>query len=61
MYVDGEYSLYMILAGLAGALLLIAFLAFFINIVMSVGLQGVIGIFKPSKIKTKELMPGDLK
>jgi hypothetical protein len=24
---------------------------------MSVGLQGVIGIFKPSKIKTKELVP----
>jgi len=51
----------MILAGLAGALLLIAFLAFFVNIVMSVGLKGVIGIFMPSKLKTKELMPGDMK
>jgi hypothetical protein len=28
-----------------------------VNTVMSVGLQGVIGIFKPSKIKTKELVP----
>ena len=61
LYVNGEYSLYMILAGLAGTLLLIAFLAFFINIVMSVGLQGVIGIFKPSKIKTRELMPEGIK
>jgi len=61
LYVDGEYSIYMILAGLAGSMLLIAFLAFFINIVMSVGLQGVIGIFKPSKIKTKELLPADQK
>jgi cytochrome c oxidase subunit 1 len=61
LYVDGEYSLYMILAGLAGTLLLVAFLAFFINVVMSVGLNGVIGIFKPSKIKTKELLPGDMK
>jgi len=24
---------------------------------MSVGLQGVIGIFKPAKIKTKDLLP----
>jgi cytochrome c oxidase subunit 1 len=61
LYFDGEYSLYMILAGLAGALLLIAFLAFFVNILMSVGLKGVIGIFMPSKLKTKELMPGDIK
>jgi cytochrome c oxidase subunit I len=61
LYVDGEFSVYMILAGLAGALLLIAFLAFFVNIVMSVGLQGVIGIFMPSKLKTKELLPGDQK
>jgi cytochrome c oxidase subunit 1 len=47
----------MILAALAGALLLAGFLAFFTNIVMTVGLQGVIGIFKPSKLKTKDLVP----
>jgi cytochrome c oxidase subunit 1 len=47
----------MILAALCGALLLIGFLAFFLNIVMSVGLQGVIGIFKPAKIKAKDLVP----
>jgi hypothetical protein len=30
---------------------------FFYNIVMSVGINGVIGIFTPSKNKTKELLP----
>jgi cytochrome c oxidase subunit 1 len=57
IYPDGEFEIYMILAGLAGTLLLVAFLAFFINIVMSVGLRGVIGIFKTSKLKTKDLTP----
>jgi cytochrome c oxidase subunit 1 len=57
LYVDGEFSLYMILAAICGGLLLIAFLAFLINIVMSVGLQGVIGIFKPARNKTKDLLP----
>ena len=49
----------MILAGLSGTLLLLAFLAFFINIVMSVGLKGVIGIYMPSKLKTKDLVPAE--
>ncbi len=57
LYVDGEFNTYMILAALSGSLLLIAFLVFFYNIVMSVGLKGVIGIFMPSKLKTKELLP----
>jgi len=57
VYFEGEFSLYMILAGLSGGLLLVAFLAFFYNIVMTVGLKGVIGIFMPSKIDTKELLP----
>lgn len=57
IYVNGEFNTYMILAALSGTLLLLAFLAFFYNIVMSVGLKGVIGIFMPSKIKTKDLIP----
>jgi cytochrome c oxidase subunit 1 len=57
LYVNGEFNTYMVLAALCGALLLLAFLAFFINIVMSVGLNGVIGIFMPSKLKTKDLVP----
>jgi cytochrome c oxidase subunit 1 len=59
LYVDGEFQIYMILAGLSGALLLLAFLAFFLNIVMSLGLQGVIGIFMPAKLKTKDLVPAE--
>ena len=48
---------YMILGGLSGALLLVGFLAFFYNIVMSLGLKGVIGIFMPARTETKELVP----
>lgn len=57
IYFNGEFDVYMILAALSGSLLLLAFFAFFYNIVMSVGLKGVIGIFMPSKLKTKDLLP----
>ncbi len=57
LYFEGEFNVYMILAALSGALLLLAFLAFFVNIVMTVGLRGVIGIFLPAKLKTKDLVP----
>jgi len=59
LYFNGEFDLYMILALICGAMLLIAFLAFFINIVMTVGVEGVIGIFKPVKNKNKDLVPAD--
>jgi len=59
IYLNGEYNLYMILAGVCGGLLLLAFLAFFFNIVMSVGLKGVIGIFTPSKLDVKVLVPAE--
>lgn len=57
LYYNGEYNLYMILAAMCGTLLLLAFLAFFFNIVMSVGLKGVIGIFTPSKLPEKDVVP----
>ncbi|MBC8320762.1 MAG: cbb3-type cytochrome c oxidase subunit I [Bacteroidetes bacterium] len=57
IYFNGEFDLYMILAGISGSFLLLAFLAFFYNIVMSVGLYGVIGIFTPSKLDKKLLVP----
>ncbi len=57
LYVNGEFNTYMILAALCGTLLLLAFLAFFFNIVMSVGINGAIGIFMPSKHKTNDLLP----
>ncbi len=55
LYYNGEFNLLMILAAICGLLLFIGFLAFFYNIVMSVGLKGVIGIFTPASVKTKEL------
>jgi cytochrome c oxidase subunit 1 len=57
LYIHGEFNTYMVLAAICGGLLLVGFLAFFFNIVMSVGLNGVIGIFSPSKLKTKDLLP----
>lgn len=54
---SGEFNLYMILAAICGTLVLIGYLTFFYNIVMSAGLKGVIGIFTPAKIKTKDLVP----
>ncbi len=57
IYFNGEFDLYMVLAGICGGLLLLAFLAFFFNIVMSLGLNGVLGIFTPSKHDPKILVP----
>ena len=57
LYYEGEFSLYMILAAICGGLLLVGFLAFFVNIVMSVGIRGVFGIFSPAKLETQEILP----
>ncbi len=60
LFIHGEFNVYMILAALAGCLLLIGFLAFFVNIVMSLGLKGVLGIFAPPKNRTSELVPDSI-
>ncbi len=57
LYYNGEFNLYMILAALSGMLMFIAFLAFFYNIVMSLGLNGVIQVFTPSKLNVKDTVP----
>ncbi len=57
IYYEGEYNIYMILAGVCGALLVLAFLAFLYNVIMTLGVNGLIGIFMPSKLKTKDLLP----
>lgn len=57
LYYEGEYEAYMWLAGISGAMLLIAFAFFFFNIVMTVGIKGVLGIFSPSRKPVKELLP----
>lgn len=51
MYFGGEFDLYMILAGICGSMLLLAWVIFLFNIIMSVGLKGLIGIFLPSRHK----------
>ncbi len=56
LYFNGEFDLYMILAMFCGFLLLIGFIAFFINIVMSLGFKGVLQVFTPSKLDTKEVL-----
>jgi len=57
LYINGEFMPYMILAGISGALLLIAFIAFLYNIIMTVGINGLLGIFKVSRLKTTDLLP----
>ena len=50
IYVGGEFRPYMILAALSGALLIAGLVAFLVNIVMTVGLEGAIGIFRRSTV-----------
>ncbi len=57
LYVNGEFNTYMVLAGICGAMVLAAWAAFLVNIIMSVGLKGLVGIFLPSKICTSEPLP----
>ena len=58
IYEDGEFRPYMILAALSGALLLVALAAFLLNIVMTLGLQGALGIFRKSTAPASEIVPG---
>lgn len=60
LYTDGEYQTYMILAGICGLLLLSAWVVFLLNILMSVGVKGLIGVFTKSKLDTKALVPETL-
>ncbi len=59
LYFEGEFNIYMILAAISGAVLLISFLIFFYNIVMSVGINGVLGIFSKSRLDTREAVPAE--
>jgi len=56
-YINGEFNTYMILAMVCGSLLMLAWLAFLVNFIMSVGVQGLIGIFLPSRLKGREVLP----
>ncbi len=57
IYVDGEYNTYMILAGMFGCMLLLAFALFLFNVVMTVGVKGLIGIYSPARSDTRECVP----
>ena len=57
IYANGEFNVYMILAALCGALLAFGFLCFFINLVMSVGVKGVLGLFGKSRLDKDALLP----
>ena len=57
VYDDGEYSTYMILAGICGAMLLLAFALFLFNIVMTFGIKGLFGIYAPAKSDTTDCVP----
>ncbi len=56
IYLNGEYNTYMILAGISGAMIMVAFLIFLFNIIMSVGVKGLLGIYAPSKIDTHDCL-----
>jgi cytochrome c oxidase subunit 1 len=52
LYVDGEFNTLMILAAVTGSMVLVAWFIFLFNIVMSVGIKGLVGIFLPAKDPT---------
>jgi len=52
LYVNGEFNFDMLMAAGFGTMLLLAWAIFLFNIIMSVGLKGLVGIFLPAKDKT---------
>lgn len=58
IYTDGEFLPYMVLAALSGSLLLVALACFLVNLVMTLGLQGALGIFRRSDLPDSEIVPG---
>jgi cytochrome c oxidase subunit 1 len=46
----------MVLAGICGAMMLLAFVIFMYNIIMSIGLKGLLGIYKKSQIDTNDCL-----
>ncbi len=57
IYENGEYQTYMILAGICGLMLILAFAIFLFNIVMSVGVKGLLGIYSPATSDVKDCVP----
>jgi len=65
LYVDGQFNPDMIFAAMFGTMLLAAWAIFLYNIIMSVGLKGLVGIFLPANDPTssygieEEIEPAD--
>ncbi len=56
IYYNGEYNTYMVLAALCGAMMMAAFVIFLYNIIMSIGLKGLLGIYTKSQIETNDCL-----
>ena len=52
LYVHGEFNTLMVFAAICGTMVLVAWAIFLFNVVMSVGIKGLIGIFLPAEDKT---------
>jgi cytochrome c oxidase subunit 1 len=52
LYIHGEFNPLMVFAAICGSMVLIAWFIFLFNIVMSVGIKGLIGIFLPAEDKS---------
>jgi cytochrome c oxidase subunit 1 len=61
IYIDGEYNIFMIMAAISGGMMMIAWLLYLYNIIMSFGVKGLVGIYTPSKLDTKDLIPAEVK
>jgi cytochrome c oxidase subunit 1 len=47
------------MGALCGVLILVAWLGYLLNVVMSIGVKGLIGVYTPSKLDTKDLVPAE--
>ncbi len=59
IYIDGEFNIFMIMAAICGFMMLVAWLLYLYNVIMSFGVKGLLGIYTPSKIDTKDLIPAE--
>ena len=51
----------MVLGAICGMMILVAWVIYLVNVVMSIGVKGLIGIYTPSKLDTKDLIPTEEK
>ncbi|MCL2422611.1 MAG: cbb3-type cytochrome c oxidase subunit I [Micrococcales bacterium] len=58
VYTGGEFRWEMILAAGGGTLIAVALVCFLVNIVMTLGLKGALGLFQRSSAPASEIVPG---